>query len=371
MGYQQSKNDYSLFLNKSLTRITIVVVYVDDILIIGSNTVETYHVKRPLHTLFGIKDLGNLHYFLGLEVSYVDEGIILSQRKFTTDLLKDSGLNCSRHASTPLPLNCKLDPNQGDLLLDPTYYRAMVGKINFLTHTRPDLSFTAQTLSQFMQKPRTSHLQALQHTLRYIQGTIGQGIILKATDQLFLKAYSDSDWAACPFSRRSVTGYLIHFGSAPISWKSKKQCTVSKSSSEAEYRAMSQAAAEITWLVRLLEELGVQTLKPVTLYCDNQSAIHIGKNPVFHERTKHIEIDCHFTRDKVMEGLIQLSFTPTDQQIADVLTKILPSPQQAFLLRKLGMVPSSYHSSLRGGDKIYEEIYPRSCKDSQELNKVC
>jgi len=218
---------------------TIIAVYVDDILTTGSNSAEIDHVKKHLHTLFGIKDLGKLHYFLGLEVSYVDEGIILSQRKFTTDLLKDSGLHNSRPACTPLPLNCKLDPNQGDLLSDPTYYRAMVGKINFLTHTRPDLSFTAQTLSQFMQNPRTSHLQALHHTMRYIQGTIGQGIILKATDQLFIKAYTDSDWAACPFSRRSVTGYLIHLGSAPISWKSKKQCTVSKSSSEAEYRAMS------------------------------------------------------------------------------------------------------------------------------------
>jgi len=133
-----------------------------------------------------------------------------------------------------------------------------------------------------MQAPRTSHLQALHHTLKYIQGTIGQGI-LKAIDHLSLTAYFDSDWVAYPFSRRSVTGYLIHFGVSPISRKSKKQGTVSKSSLEAEYYAMSQAAAEIIWLVRLLEELGIQSLEPVTLHCDNQSAIYIGKNPMFHE----------------------------------------------------------------------------------------
>ena len=166
-----------------------------------------------------------------------------------------------------------------------------------------------------------------------------------------IQAYSDSDWGACPFSRRSTTGYIILFGCSPISWKSKKQSTVSRSSSEAEYRAMSQAAAEITWLVRLLEEIGVHSLRPVTLNCDNQSAIHIGKNPVFHERTKHIEIDCHFTREKVLDGLLQLTYMPTQQQQADVLTKILPSPQQDTLLAKLGMVPHPHHSSLRGGDE--------------------
>ena len=161
-----------------------------------------------------------------------------------------------------------------------------------------------------MQKPRTSHLQALHHALRYIQGTIGQGILLKATDQVSLQAYFDSDWAACPFSWRSIIGYLILLGQSPISWKSKKQGTISRSSSEAEHRAISQAAAEVTWLARSLEELGVHNLKPVTLHCDNQSAIHIGKNPVFHERTKHIEIDCHFTRDKVMEATVLFTYRP-------------------------------------------------------------
>ena len=171
---------------------------------------------------------------------------------------------------------------------------------------------------------------------------------MKATDKLSLQAYLDSDWAACPFSRRFVTSYLIHLGSLPISWKSKKQSTVSKSSSEAEYRAMFQAAAEVTWLVQLLTELGVTQLKLVTLHCDNQSAVHIGRNPVFHERTKYIDIDCHFTREQVFEGLLQLSYMPIDQQLADVLTKILPSHQQDHLLSKLGVVPHPHHSNLRG-----------------------
>ena len=159
----------------------------------------------------------------------------------------------------------------------------MVGKLNFLNNTRPDLCFTVQTLSQFLQHPRTSHLQALLHTLAYIQGTSTQGILLSGADHLRLQAFSDSDWAACPSSRRSVTGYLLLLGSSPLSWKSKKQGTVSRSSSEEEYRTMAQAASEVTWMVRLLEELGVSGLTPIQLNCNNQSALHIAKIPVFHK----------------------------------------------------------------------------------------
>ena len=154
-----------------------------------------------------------------------------------------------------------------------------------------------------MQNPRTSHLPALAHTLSHIQSTTTQGILLKGSDHLSLQAFSDSDWVACPTSRRSVIGYLILLESSLISWKSKKQGTVLKSSSEAEYRAMAQAASKVTWLVRLLEELGINNLIRVTLNCDNQLALNIARNPVFHEITKHIEIDCHFTREKVLEGL--------------------------------------------------------------------
>lgn len=222
-----------------------------------------------------------------------------------------------------------------------------MGKLNFLTHTRPDLSYTVQTLSQYMQHPTTAHFDALRHTLNYVASTSGQGILLLATDQLSLRAFSDSDWASCLDSRRSVTGYLMLLGSSPISWKSKKQHTVSKSSAEAEYRAMCSAAAEIEWLVRLLTELGLNNLKPVVLHCDNQSAMHIAHNPVFHERTKHIDIDCHFTREKVLDGLIELTYLPSKLQLADVLTKIVPSTTLQDLLPKLGMI--SIPPSLRGG----------------------
>lgn len=165
-----------------------------------------------------------------------------------------------------------------------------IGKLNFFTHTRPDFSFIAQTLSRYMQTPRTSHMKALQHVLRYVKGTLGHGILLKGTDNIKVATYSDSNWCACPASRRSIIGYFVMLGFSPVRWKSKKQSTVAKSSTEAEYRALSQTASEVTWVVRLLEELGLTNLKPATLFCDNQSEVHIAKNPMFHERTKRIGI---------------------------------------------------------------------------------
>lgn len=282
---------------------------------------------------------------MGIEVTHIPEGIILTQKKFTKELLQTCNLNTSKPTKTPLLITDKLTL-EGEFT-DPAHYRCLVGKLNFLTHTRPDLSFAVQTLSQFMHQPKLPHLHALTHVSRYIACTHGQGILLKPSDTLTLQAYSDSDWGSCPNTRRSVTGYVLLLGNSPVSWKSKKQGTISKSSSEAEYRAMAATTSEITWLVRLLTNLQVTDLKHVTLNCDNQSAIHIGKNLVFHERTKHIELDCHFTREKVLEGLLELTYTPITQQLADVFTKALSSPQHNYLLSKLGMF-SLPPASLRG-----------------------
>lgn len=346
-GFIQSKNDYSLFIKRTGSLIAIMAVYVDDIILTGTDLATITHIKAHLHSVFGIKDLGLLHYFLGIEVGYYDNGITLSQQKFTRELLKDCPFVLPRRASTPLPLNLKLTADSGTLFKDPELYRSYVGKLNYLTNTRPDLSYAVQVLSQFLQSPRIPHFEALLHTLQYVSTSPNNGILLCASDSLVLQAYSDSDWASCPMTRRSITGYALLLGGSPIAWKSKKQATISRSSSESEYRAMASAAAEVTWTVRLLEELGLTNLKPITLHCDSQSAIHIARNPVFHERTKHIDIDCHFTRDKVLEGLLQLTYLPTQNQLADAFTKILPLPQFQHLLSKLGMY--STPSSLRGG----------------------
>ena len=194
-------------------------------------------------------------------------------------------------------MGIKLLSDSSSLFSDSTKYQILVGELNFLTNTRPDLSFTVQSLSQHVQHPSNAHYNALLHTLNYVHSTAGQGILLNASDKLSLQAFSDSDWASCPNTRRSIIGYILLLGGSPISWKSKKQATVSRSSTEAEYRALTSASSEITWIVRLLDELEISKLQPFTLHCVNQSAIHIAHDPVLYERTKHIEVDCHFTCD--------------------------------------------------------------------------
>ena len=198
-----------------------------------------------------------------------------------------------------------------------------------------------------MSSPTNVHQQAAYRVLRYLKGTPGSGLFFPATNTLQLRAFSDSDWAGCPDSRKSTTGFLIYFGSSLISWQSKKQSTVSRSSSEAEYRALASTTCELQWLTYLLQDFRITFIKPATLYCDNQSAIQIATNPVFHERTKHIEIDCHIVRHKVTMGLIKLLPVSSSMQLADIFTKALSPSIFQHLCTKLGMM--NIHSQLEGG----------------------
>ncbi|XP_019150234.1 PREDICTED: uncharacterized protein LOC109147052 [Ipomoea nil] len=213
----------------------------------------------------------------------------------------------------------------------------MIGKLLYLTNTRPEISHAVQQLSQFVDKPTNIHLTAAHRVLRYLKGSPGKGLFYPTNTQIRLQGFSDSDWANCTETRKSVTSYCIYFGDALISWRTKKQPTVSRSSSEAEYRALASTVCEIQWLHYLLTDLNVIFDRPTSLFCDNQYAIAIGENHFFHERTKHIEIDCHVVKQEVQEGLIRLLPIPSSQQIADGFTKALPKPAFDTFHSKLGV----------------------------------
>ncbi|XP_042944481.1 uncharacterized mitochondrial protein AtMg00810-like [Carya illinoinensis] len=247
-GFHSSQADHSLFTLTTSTSIVLVLVYVDDILVAGNDLSQIEIFKRILSTHFKTKDLGSLKYFLGLEVARSSTGIFLNQRKYALDILSDSGQLGARTALFPMEQHLKLTAQDGDLLPDPGLYRRLVGRLIYLTITRPDIVYAVNTLSQFMHAPQVPHMTAAIRVLRYIKGCPGQGIFFPSSNSTHVSAYTDFDWASCPTTRRSTTGYFIQLGTSPLSWRTKKQSTVSRSSAEAEYRAMAVTTCELTWL---------------------------------------------------------------------------------------------------------------------------
>ncbi|XP_019447235.1 PREDICTED: uncharacterized protein LOC109350454 [Lupinus angustifolius] len=235
-GYIQSRADYSLFTKINNNSYTIILVYVDDLVVAGNDLDEINSIKNILDRKFSIKDLGILKYFLGIEVARSKDGISLCQRKYALDILQESGLLAGKSSTTPMDNNAKLHSTSGNLLLEITSYRRLIGKLVYITHTRPEISFSVSHLSQFFAVPTVDHFRAAIRVLRYIKGSPGKGLFYPTETTISLKGFSDSDWASCIDTRRSVTGFCFFLGESLISWKSKRQKTVSRSSTEAEYR---------------------------------------------------------------------------------------------------------------------------------------
>ncbi|BBN70351.1 transposable element gene, partial [Prunus dulcis] len=291
---------------------------------------------RTLGTEFDIKDLGHLNYFLGVEVHYHPTSIHLTQNKYTIDLLKRSNLLDCKPVSTPMTSKGTLSRTHGTLLADPTPYRQMVGALQYLSITRLDISYAVQHVSQFMGSPGDVHFEAVKQILSYLKGTLGVGLpVRRSPNCSFLVAYSDADWASCPDTRRSTIGYCVFLGPNLISWSAKKRPTVSRSSAEAEYRARAYACADTLWIQGLLAELRCPLTRLVLLHCDNLFATYLAANPFFHARTKHIDIDYHFVRERVASGSHKVQFIPSHLQLADVFTKGLPTDRFARLVSKL------------------------------------
>ncbi|RVW50549.1 Retrovirus-related Pol polyprotein from transposon RE1 [Vitis vinifera] len=272
--------DSSLFVHHTTAGTVYLLLYVDDMVLTGTNPTLIKTLITRLSKEFAMKDLGSLHYFLRVEVQHNSQGLFLSQTKYALDLLQRADMIEAKPISTPF----------------------VVEALQYLTITRSDLSFSVNSIFQYMHASIEDHFRALKRILHYVKGTVHHGLQLHRTSFHELLAYSDSDWAGCPDTRRSTSGYLIFFGANLVSWCSKKQSTVSRSSVEAEYRSLAIITAEVAWIVQLLRDLRLPLPSSPNILCNNKSALFMAVNPVSQSQSKHIAIDYHFVRELIANG---------------------------------------------------------------------
>lgn len=284
------------------------------------------------------QNLGNLKYFLGIEVARSKKGLFLSQRKYILDIINECKLSEAKPCAFPMEQQHQLANDSIKDMKDDGKYRLLVERLLYLTITRPEITYAVHILSQFIQKPRVRHWEVAIWIVKYLKTKIGLGILFpKNNEELKLTGYCDTDWASFPTTRKSITGYFITFAGAPIVWKSKKQATISRSSTESEYRAMTSTVSELIWLKVLFHFLKVDT-GTTLLYSDSKFALQTAANPIFHDRTKHIDVDCHFVREKIQRGDITMTYIPTCEQLDDIFTKALGQKQFKYLASKMGVL---------------------------------
>ncbi|XP_019087632.1 PREDICTED: uncharacterized protein LOC109127424 [Camelina sativa] len=261
---------------------------------------------------------------------YVDDIMLIAsslllQQNYAADILHREKMTNCKPCLTPVDTLSKLAEAVGDAVDDPTLYRSLAGALQYLTITLPDISYVVHQICLYMHDPRVPHFSALKRILRYVEGTIHHGLQLYTSSSNDLIAYTDADWAGCPTTRRSTSGFCVFMGDNLISWSSKRQCTMSHSSSEAEYRGVANVVAEATWIHNIFLELRCPLSKASLVFYDNVSAVYISSNPVQHQRTKHIEIDIHFVWENVAHGQVKVFHVLSSLQYADIFTKGLPT----------------------------------------------
>jgi hypothetical protein len=324
LGFRLSVCDNSLFTYHHGTQVAYILLYVDDIIMVTSSSDLKSHFMSHLSAEFAMKDLGPLSYFLGIAVTRSSDGLFLSQQRYAHDILHRANMGDCNPVLTPVDTNGKLGTDSGPPVDDPTLYRSLAGALQYLTFTRPDLSYAVQQVCMHMHDPRVSHFNALKRILRYVKGTLDMGLQMRPSPLRSLVGFTDADWAGCPDTRRSTSGYCIFLGDNLLSWSSKRQSVVSRSSAEAEYRGIANVVAELCWIRNLLLELHYPVSRASLVYTDNISALYLAANPIQHQRTKHIEIDLHFVREKVQRGLVRVLHVPSRHNFSDIFTKGLP-----------------------------------------------
>jgi hypothetical protein len=317
-------------------------MYVDDLIITGATLKEVTKFKQEMTRLFQMSDLGELSFYLGIAVQQRAGLITLQQTAYAKKLLQRAGMEDCNPCSAPMEAQLKLSKAGNGKLVDATLYHSIVGGLRYLVHTRPDISYAVSYVSRFMEAPTSEHLAAVKHLLRYVAGTLSLGIVYRrGQGKPVLLRFSDADLAGDIDDRKSTTGMIFFLGRSPISWQSQKQRVVATSLCESEYIAAATTACQGLWLSRLIGELLSEEVRAPKLLVDNKSAISLIKNPMFHERSKHIDLRYHPIRDYVEKGELGVDYISTAAQLADILTKALGRIRFQELRDRIGMAAIS------------------------------
>ena len=337
LDFTRSSQEHAVYFRRSGTSCLIIGVYVDDLIITGTENHQIEDFKAQMKNQFEMSDLGLLTSYLGIEVKQERGKILLSQKSYALRILEQSGMSECNPAHTPLESRCKFG-KESHPRVNPTTYRSLMGSLRYLTHTRPDLMFSAGYLSRYMENLTTEHMSVVKRIWRYVKGTLDLSLVCEKNEAgIKLVGYSDSDYAGDPDDRKSTTGMAFFLGNNLICWASQKQKILALSSCEAEYVAATTAACQGIWLARLIGELMNKEMISMTLMVDNKSAIALSKNPVFHNRSKHIETKFHFIRTCLEEKKIELDFIRSDNQLEDLFTKSLGRLKFEELRQRLGI----------------------------------
>lgn len=348
LDFQPSDANPSFFHYHRNSSNAYILLYVDDIIITNNNDTFIQTSVQSLRDKFQLQNLGELHYFLGIQVQPTKLGLFLSQSQYTSNLLSRARMIHYKPVSTLLVIKHWTADIGDSLVMHPHIYRSIVGSLQYLTTTKQNISFTVNLLCQHMHLPRTCHNILLKCLLRYIKGTVFHGIFIYQ-GPLVLTAYCDVDWASDLVNHRSTTGFFLFLRPTLINWKVSKQKTVSHSSTELEYRALATIASDVIQFCRLLEDFGIMSTLPIPIYCDKKSTLALAHNPILYARTKHVEIDFHLIRDQIKKNIISLHHITSQDQPADIFTKSLPVYSFLSLCNKLTVTSSLIY--LRGADK--------------------
>ncbi|GJS88980.1 retrovirus-related pol polyprotein from transposon TNT 1-94 [Tanacetum coccineum] len=345
--------DPTLFTRQAGNDLLLVQIYVDDIIFASTNTAMCNEFANQMTTKFKMSMMGQMSFFLGLQISQSPRGIFINQSKYASEIVKKYGLLTTDSVDTPMVEKNKLDEDLQGKQVDATLYRGMIGSLMYLTSSRPDLIYAVCLCARYQAKPTEKHLQAVKRIFRYLKGTINMGLWYSKDTDMSLTAYADADHAGCQDTRRSTSGSAQFLGDKLVSWSSKKQKSTAISSTEAEYIALSGCCAQILWMRSQLTDYGFQFNK-IPLYCDNKSAIALCCNNVQHSRAKHIDVRYHFIKEQVENGIVELYLVRTEYQLANIFTKPLPRDRFNFLNEKLGMRSMSPETLKRLADETDE-----------------